>query len=89
MCPSERVAVESILSHPWLQVENSRINSFQMFKAISNDQYFAGPTKSRALAFTVPVLVAEHNASSVNIPGNSEEQILRNRCVEYFKILPP
>ena len=47
-----------------------------MFKAISNDQYFAGPAKSRALALTVPVLVAEHNASSVNIPGNSDEQIL-------------
>ena len=88
MCPSERVAVESILSHPWLQVGNSRINSFQMFEAISNDQYFAGPAKSRALALTVPVLVAEHNASSVNIPGNSDEQILWNRCVEYFKILP-
>ena len=49
---------------------------FQIFEEISNDQYFAGPAKSRALALTVPVLVAEHNASSVNIPGNSEEQIL-------------
>ena len=47
-----------------------------MFKAISNAQYFAGPTKSRALALTVPALVAEQNASSVNIPGNSDEQIL-------------
>ena len=47
-----------------------------MFEAISYDQYLAGPTKSRALALTVPVLVAEHNASSVNIPGNSDEQIL-------------
>ena len=47
-----------------------------MLKAISNDQYFAGPAKSRALALTVPVPVAEHNASSVNIPCDSEEQIL-------------